>query len=659
MSDSFHNHPNISDNEGEDGNDHIPKDGGNTDDSNRKLSHYQHLKRDGSPSLDTSTTLNYKLKENERGDHKEEGREEDNNDSPQSNQDYHEEDEDDQEAEEDPDFSETASFPTQEDLESIIVHPPESVPGDVEVRSVSSIEYGISSVIHNYSSIRSIGSTGSFKDRIGGSTGGISEGGGGSSVGGMSEKSETKSTFLETDRKLSFTGSEDHAEGDKMMIAAIPNGITYAASEMTVKSDAATICSGSVLEDIDMSSVGTVHSGNAHTAVGSADRQQARRRQERGVEFAAEMFTLGLGGMLSSPIQGGGSSRNSQMPTHVRQIPAGTITMNDMGPPLNRSLLERAASMGLSSMATSMAESIRSYASSTGTTSRPGSVKSFGSQAASEVVHVDTDDCGGSIVDSEGHFSGGGHEETPHKVIDPYKSEVTLNLHVDALGGGTDNNKRDGDGCEETTESPVHQSTDINLATFHDRLSVDHGRISPGGTVYKGRGVRRYQGRFMHLPLQRFRQNLNIALPIEGTVIGHDTNTTTTDYFADNQGNNSDGEMRWRRGGSRSRSRSRSRDRSRSRERSRGDTHASSNRTWSRSRSPSMRRQRSPPPYHHEDRGFRGGSRKQNRNGNDYSWRRNDHIPNNGNNYRRKRSSTSKYRGMTPRDPRHRGRDLK
>jgi len=33
------------------------------------------------------------------------------------------------------------------------------------------------------------------------------------------------------------------------------------------------------------------------------------------------------------------------------------------------------------------------------------------------------------------------------------------------------------------------------------------GRVSPGGTVYKGRGIRRYQGRYMHLPLKRFHQN--------------------------------------------------------------------------------------------------------------------------------------------------------
>mmetsp|Transcript_4065 Transcript_4065/g.7802 ORF Transcript_4065/g.7802 Transcript_4065/m.7802 type:complete len:621 (+) Transcript_4065:378-2240(+) len=576
---------------------------------------------------------------------------------------YHQQDEKEfdheEETQEDRDFSESASFPTQEDLESIIVHPPGSVPGDVEVRSVSSIEYGLS-VTHIYSSVRSIGSAGSFnKDhRIGGSSiGGISVGGGGSSVGGMSEKSETKSNrFLETDRKLSFftgsVGSEDHPieeeeeedeqeEERNVMIAAIPNGITYAASEMTVKSDAATICSGSVMEDIDISSVGTAHSGNAHVVVNGVDRQplqqqQGKRKQERGVEFASESFPMYTPGMmLSSPMQGSGSgsgysisNRNSQIPIHFRQFTPGNITMNDMGPPLNRTLLERAASMGLSSMATSMAESIPSYASSTGTTSRPGSVKSFGSQGASEVVHVDTDDCGGSIVDSDGHFSGGGQEDTPQEV-EMYKSK--MNLDLDAALGAMGHNKHYGNGCE--VESHV-QSNDISLATFYDRLSVDHGgQTSPEGIMYRGRRVNRYQGRII--------QNMNSSLAIEGTVIGHDTKSTTNNYFADHHDSNSDGEMRWRRDGSRSRSRSRDRSRSRERSAYRGGTRTNSNRMRSRSISPLTRRRRSPPRYD-EDRGTRGGSRNQYHNDN-ARWG-NDQSSHNGSNYQNNRSFSTFHR---------------
>ena len=33
---------------------------------------------------------------------------------------------------------------------------------------------------------------------------------------------------------------------------------------------------------------------------------------------------------------------------------------------------------------------------------------------------------------------------------------------------------------------------------------LESGRTSPGGTFYKGRGVRKYQGRYMKLPMKRF-----------------------------------------------------------------------------------------------------------------------------------------------------------
>jgi len=32
---------------------------------------------------------------------------------------------------------------------------------------------------------------------------------------------------------------------------------------------------------------------------------------------------------------------------------------------------------------------------------------------------------------------------------------------------------------------------------------LESGRTSPGGTFYKGRGVRKYQGRYMKLPMKR------------------------------------------------------------------------------------------------------------------------------------------------------------
>lgn len=55
-------------------------------------------------------------------------------------------------------------------------------------------------------------------------------------------------------------------------------------------------------------------------------------------------------------------------------------------------------------------------------------------------------------------------------------------------------------------------------ASFHETIATDlgmivpalnSGRLSPGGTIYKGRGERRYKGRYMHLPLKRFHHQLH------------------------------------------------------------------------------------------------------------------------------------------------------
>jgi len=579
-----------------------------------------------------------------------------------SNDDDSNQDDPDDESSNDSNFSDTASFPTQEDLESIIVQPPESVLGDdTEIRSVSSIEYFITA----NRSMRSLGSMGSVKERI-------DSIGGGSSVGGMSEKSETKSVFAECDIdiKLSFTGCDDAPVG-KVMITTFPNGITYAASETTVKSDAATVCSGSVTEDIDMmASDGTVHSGNANSTPNATSCQspfidkQWRRKNERGVEFATETSTWTHSIFSSHPM-----NRNQHATTLFGASPvkgsvlgslsAKSITINDMGPPLNRSLLERAGSTGLSSLATSLAGSIRSYASSTGTTSRPSSVKSFGSLAASEVVHVDTDDCGGSIVLSDGLMI----EETLLKDRHHISETVTFSTtEVTYSMMGTSN-------MADPPEESGNDHGAIPLTSLHDRLSVDQGRISPGGTVYKGRGVRRYQGRYMHLPLQRFHCSID-PLPVEGTVIGHETKSESEELSPRHQMDHWNRGRSWSRSRSRSRSlsrsRSRSRDRSRSRsrarERNRGGNHDGTKRAWSRSRSPSKRRNHSPQHFR-DDRDYRGGGRKHNKN-----FRRNNRPcresarcdssgPRNRNNSRRggrRRHTSPSNRGMTPRDPRHR-----
>lgn len=455
--------------------------------------------------------------------------------------------------------SDSASFPTQEDLESIMVHAPESI-ADIENRSVSSVEYGLG---HNLS-MRSCGSApesvGSGKDRVTFS-GGLDRheqeeyvGGGGSSVGGMSERSmEVKSSGYDKNSYLSDTERPSkvtitHSTHYQYDIAGIES-ISIRAS--SVKSDVATICSGSAAEDIEIASVGTAHSGLAisTTSSFSFDKTSTKRKHDRGVEFAVETSTRFFPGQplnvvlqtassvfLSSPLQGPSA------------IGLDSNAVNDMGPPLRRFLLDRAGSTG------SRTGSVRSIDCSPGTPPRAGSLRSFGSQAASEVINTDTEDLG-----SEGHSSHGPDENHSHS------SELAKSS---LPSDGTSFNKEDG----------IQKVISLN-----EMLSnTSNGRISPGGTVYKGRGVRRYQGRYMHLPMTRFHQNrINEdssipGKPTEETISyteSHSKKQQVEPLEKDNDSRH-DTNNRWKRCRSWSRSRSRSpldhrmnRSRSRSRER--------------------------------------------------------------------------------------------
>lgn len=106
----------------------------------------------------------------------------------------------------------------------------------------------------------------------------------------------------------------------------------------------------------------------------------------------------------------------------------------------------------------------------------PSSVKSFGS-------NVGSDDCGGSL-DVETHSVG------------------TRSIHSQ-------------DGLDALANEPAAE-TEAAVASLTIDPNDAGGRRSPGGTVYKGRGIRRYQGRYMHLTLQRFHhqnrdQHMNAA----------------------------------------------------------------------------------------------------------------------------------------------------
>lgn len=94
--------------------------------------------------------------------------------------------------------------------------------------------------------------------------------------------------------------------------------------------------------------------------------------------------------------------------------------------------------------------------------------------------------------------------------------------------------------------------------------TCDGGRRSPGGTIYKGRGSRRYQGRHMHLPLKRFHEGTShLNLPartlnganmssnhVNGVIIGYDPRNSDRGHL------NGQSTSRHHRQRSRSRSRS-------------------------------------------------------------------------------------------------------
>jgi len=241
-----------------------------------------------------------------------------------------------------------------------------------------------------------------------------------------------------------------------------PTAFSYAASEAP-KSDIATVCSGSITEDIEVASILSADynmaqiSNNLLPSPPSSERSalSGNRRTASGgrVEFAALPITaasLGLPGVLARQ---SALSQDSVM-----------SVVHDMGPPLSRALLLQ-------------------HPPAPGSSSRPGSVRSFGSTAGacSDVVaHVDTDDCGGSFTDGHSIHS---QEDNP------------ADMKVDTEEAAEAQPK------DEATNEAAHPLRN------GDSSNVPNGRVSPGGTVYRGRGVRRYQGRYMNLPLKRFHQN--------------------------------------------------------------------------------------------------------------------------------------------------------
>lgn len=264
-------------------------------------------------------------------------------------------------------------------------------------------------------------------------------------------------------RSVGSTGSQGSARGAYLQgETRFPTATSYVSD--TQRSDVATVCSGSVFEDIEVESIisadlnvqsaanppsppSSVKMALGPAHVRSTISQSSSNDQQQSTDTVVPP--------KSSPVQ---ALQPDQGPT--------SALYNNMGPPLARSFLLQHPQ----------------HPHTEGNSSWAGSVRSFESSACSDVVaHVDTDDCGGSL-DMDVHSVHSQEDVAHSEGTDPNKTNLR--------------NKAEEEHGRETV-NPLFCSNESNA----------NGRTSPGGTIYKGRGNRRYQGRYMHLPLKRFHQN--------------------------------------------------------------------------------------------------------------------------------------------------------
>jgi hypothetical protein len=310
-----------------------------------------------------------------------------------------------------------------------------------------------------------------------------------------------------------------------------PTAMSYVSDAQ--RSDAATVCSGSVVDDIEVESVLSQEDHLSVTNAGTG--RSTGRSMNRLVEFA----------LAASESEAKPSAPSSVIPRrHEAKIDSpkkppsvlSPLEVHDMGPPLSRALLMQKAEMGLLHLTGHRAGSVGSTGANSDdcggsldvethsvqsqedllslvaaeshkgedagergkyTLSQTGSVKSGGSQNGSDNgAQGDTDDCGGSL-DVETYSL-----ENENRSV---YSQGDVETHS--------NHSQDEGVCNEGLEfrTDADKVSSAQAASESLLLCDDgehaNGRRSPGGTIYKGRGVRRYQGRYMNLPLKRFHQN--------------------------------------------------------------------------------------------------------------------------------------------------------
>lgn len=270
-------------------------------------------------------------------------------------------------------------------------------------------------------------------------------------------------------RRSVFSGESDTGDNRGRTNSSVGGGsiesnrfahhASYYQANEAYTSDIATICSNSMVDEMDIASM---ISGEVATQSSWTPNAQGRTGTKKGSALSA--FA---------------SERNSDgMPSGARHVSMQEqpLILNDMGPPVSRIIIQQRNG--------SRAGSIGGHSSASG-------------GIASDGAHLDTDDGGSMIAEIDGHSV---HSNIPRDV----------GLENDQAGSTTLCG-HDGKANDTHNLSPL-----VDLAT-----QGGSGRISPGGTVYKGRGVRRYQGRYMKLPLRRFQQNCNNVEEEESTDLIH------------------------------------------------------------------------------------------------------------------------------------------
>ena len=290
------------------------------------------------------------------------------------------------------------------------------------------------------------------------------------SSGAMSDGNISRRSILsgESDQGMTSDTGGHHARTSSIGGGSIESNrfahhASYYQPSEACKSDIATICSSSMVDEMDIASL---LSGEANQTSTSAS---VYTPATTGYIPRTGSFS-GKKSNLSSAFA---SERSVDYPSsgsrHV-SMQEPPMVLNDMGPPVSRIIIQQRHE----SRAGSRAGSIGGHSSASG-------------GVASDLAHLDTDDGASMTAEIDGHSVHSNIHRDDGHVLSEHEQTV-----ASADEDDDDKNKNENERPPPFTDSVPQTGS---------------GRISPGGTVYKGRGVRRYQGRYMNLPLKRFKQN--------------------------------------------------------------------------------------------------------------------------------------------------------